>query len=91
MKKITGILFAKLIGQGTMSEGYNYYLKPLDEFAQRWPEVLVRKTTPLWQNDPNLHVFLDKKVEIIGDIIEVKKSAISGSITVDYKEIREVD
>ena len=90
MKKITGILFAKVVGRGTMSEGYLYYLKPMDEFAQRWSEILIRKNTPVWQNDPNLHSFLNKKVEIIGQIIEVKKSAVPGSITVDYKEIREV-
>jgi len=90
-KKITGRLFAILAGVGTMSEGYHYYLEPLDEYAQRWKEVPISKRTEVWKNDPQLHRFVDKKVEITGEIIEVHKSMIPASISVVYKEIREVD
>jgi len=46
----------------------------------------VRKKTHLWENDPVLHKFLDKKVEILGEIIETKST-----ITVDYEFVRVLD
>ncbi|MFX0036104.1 MAG: hypothetical protein ACFE9I_10745 [Candidatus Hermodarchaeota archaeon] len=36
----------------------------------------------MWESDPELHKYLDKKVAIIGDIIETKST-----ITVDYSKI----
>ena len=52
MDEITGILSAKIVGVGTLSEGPKYYLQPLDDYANRWSEILVRKKTHLWENDP---------------------------------------
>jgi hypothetical protein len=86
MDEITGILYAKTAGVGTLSEGPTYFIKPLDDYANRWPEILVRKKTHLWENDPVLHKFIDKKVLILGEIIETKST-----ITVDYEFVRVLD
>jgi hypothetical protein len=85
MSEIRGILFAKIKGKGTRSEGPEYFIKPIDNYKNRWSEILVRKKTHLWQKDPILHKFLDKKVLIIGEIIETKSS-----ITVDYSDVKEL-
>ncbi|MCG3220859.1 MAG: hypothetical protein H7641_05710 [Candidatus Heimdallarchaeota archaeon] len=84
--KIVGILVEKLVGEDTLSDGPEYYLQPLDEYKTRWEEILVRKKTNMWQKDPELHKFIDKKVEIIGEVIET-----INSITIDYIKIREID
>ena len=86
MDEIRGILFAIIKGKGTRSEGPEYFIKPLDDYKKRWSEVLVRKKTHLWQKDPILHEFLDKKVLIIGEIIETKST-----ITVDYSEVKKLE
>ena len=86
MDEITGVLYAKTAGVGTKSEGPIYYIKPLDDYANRWSEILVRKKTHLWENDPVLHKFIDKKVLILGEIIETKST-----ITVDYEFVRLLD
>ena len=83
MNEIRGILFAIIKGKGTRSEGPEYFIKPLDDYKNRWSEILVRKKTHLWQKDPELHKFLDKKVVIIGEIIETKHT-----ITIDYSEVQ---
>ncbi|MFX1324080.1 MAG: hypothetical protein ACFE8N_03925 [Promethearchaeota archaeon] len=83
MSEIRGILFSIVEGKGTRSEGPTYFIKPLDEYKNRWSEILVRKKTYMWEKDPNLHKFLDKEVLIIGDIIETKNT-----ITVDYMSIK---
>jgi len=85
MNGIRGIIIAKIKGKGTRSEGPEYYIKPLDEYKNRWSEVLVRKKTQMWEEDPVLHKFLDKKVLIIGDIIETKHT-----ITVDYLKVKQL-
>ncbi|MHA2038868.1 MAG: hypothetical protein ACW98X_20745, partial [Promethearchaeota archaeon] len=59
---------------------------PLDEYKNRWSEIIVRKKTKLWENDPELHKFLEKSVLIHGDIIETKNS-----ITIDYAEVKEIN
>jgi len=82
MGEISGVLFAKIVGKGSRSEGPKYYIKPLDEYKTKWSEILVRKKTHMWENDPELHKFLDKEVLITGDIIETKST-----ITVDYLKI----
>lgn len=82
MDKIRGILYAIIKGKGSRSEGPAYYIKPLDDYKNRWSEILVRKKTHLWENDPVLHKFIDKKVLIIGEIIETKNTII-----VDYSKI----
>ena len=58
-----------------MSEGWKYYIIPNDQYKDRWAEVLVRKKTELWQNDPQLHPMVDKMVKIKGDIIETKDTS----------------
>ena len=83
MNEIRGTLFDIVKGKGTRSEGPEYFIKPLDEYKDRWSEILVRKKTHLWEKDPELHKFLNKKVLIIGDIIETKHT-----ITVDYSKVK---
>jgi hypothetical protein len=83
MNEIRGILFAKIKGKGTRSEGPQYFIKPLDDHKNKWSEVLVRKKTHLWEEDPNLQKFLGKEVLIIGEIIETKHT-----ITVDYLDVK---
>ena len=58
MDEITGILSAKIARIGTKSEGPDYYIKPLDDYANRWSEILVWKKTHLWENDPCLTLML---------------------------------
>jgi len=84
MDEIRGILFSVIVGKGSRSEGPKYYIRPIDEYKNRWSEILVRKKTKSWENDPELHKFLEKPVLILGEIIETKSS-----ITVDYVEVRE--
>ncbi len=86
MDEITGILYAKTAGVGTLSEGPTYFIKPLDDYANRWSKIIVRKKSHLWENDPVLHKFIDKKVLILGEIIETKST-----ITIDYEFVRVLD
>ncbi len=86
MNEIRGILFAIIKGKGTRSEGPEYFIKPLDDYKNRWSEILVRKKTHLWQKDPELHKFLDKKVLIIGEIIETKHT-----ITINYSKVKALE
>ena len=86
MDKISGILTAEIVARGTLSEGPKYYLQPLDEYAKRWSKILMRKKTHLWENDPVLHKYIDKKVLILGEIIETKST-----ITVDYEFVELLD
>ena len=86
MDEISGILTAEIVAKGTLSEGPKYYLQPLDDYANRWSKILVRKKTHLWENDPVLHKYIDKKVLILGEIIETK-----GTITVDYEFVELLD
>ena len=86
MDEITGILSAEIVAKGTLSEGPKYYIQPLDDYANRWSKILVRKKTHLWENDPVLHKYIDKKVLILGEIIETKNT-----ITVDYEFVRELE
>jgi len=84
--KIVGVLIEKLVGEDTLSAGPEYYLQPLDEYKNRWDEILVRKKTNMWQKDPALHKFLNKKVEILGEVTET-----IDTITIDYIEVKEVE
>lgn len=86
MNEIRGTLFAIIKGKGTKSEGPEYFIKPLDDYKDRWSEILVRKKTHLWEINPELHEFLDKKVLILGEIIETKST-----ITVDYSIIKQIE
>ena len=86
MNEIRGTLFAIIKGKGTRSEGPEYFIKPLDDYKDRWSEILVRKKTHMWEKDPELHEFLDKKVLILGEIIETKST-----ITVDYSKVKQIE
>ena len=83
MNEIRGFLFARIKGKGTRSEGPEYFIKPLDDYKNRWSEILVRKRTHLWEKDPKLHKFLNKKVVITGEIIETLHT-----ITIDYLKVK---
>ena len=85
MDEIRGVLFAIIVGKSSRSESPKYFIRPLDEYKNRWSEILVRKKTKSWENDPELHKFLKKPVLILGEIIETKSS-----ITVDYMEVKEL-
>jgi hypothetical protein len=85
MDEIRGVLYAVIVGKGSRSEGPKYYIRPIDDYKNRWSEILVRKKTKTWENDPELHKFLEKPVLILGEIIETKSS-----ITIDYKKVREL-
>ena len=86
MNEIRGTLFAIIKGKGTRSEGPEYFIKPLDDYKDRWSEILVRKKTHMWEKDPELHKFLNKKVLIFGEIIETKST-----ITVDYSKVKQIE
>jgi hypothetical protein len=86
MDEIRGILSIEIVGKGSMSEGPIYYLQPLDDYANRWSKILVRKQVHLWENDKVLHKHIGKKVLILGEIIETKSS-----ITVDYEFVEELE
>jgi len=86
MNEIRGTLFAIIKGKGTKSEGPEYFIKPLDDYKNRWSEILVRKKTHMWEKDPELHKFLNKKVLIFGEIIETKST-----ITVDYSKVKQIE
>ncbi|MHA1987566.1 MAG: hypothetical protein ACW98D_13085 [Promethearchaeota archaeon] len=85
MDEIRGVLFSVIVGKGSRSEGPKYYIRPIDEYKNRWSEILVRKKTKSWENDPELHILLEKPVLILGQVIETKSS-----ITVDYLEVKEL-
>ncbi len=85
MDEIRGKLIAKVFGKTTMSEGPKYYILPIDDYKERWAEILVRKSVQLWQEDPLLHGLIDKMVVIRGEIIETKST-----ITVDPIEAEEI-
>ncbi len=86
MNEIRGTLFAIIKGKGTRSEGPEYFIRPIDDYKNRWSEILVRKKTHMWEKDPELHKFLNKKVLIIGEIIETKST-----ITVDYSKVKQIE
>jgi len=86
MDEIKGILSAEIVAKGSRSEGPFYYIQPIDDYADRWSKILVRKQVHLWQNDPVLHKFIDKKVLILGEIVETKST-----ITLDYAFVEEIE
>ena len=86
MNEIRGTLFAIIKGKGTGSEGPEYFIKSLDDYKDRWSEILVRKKTHMWEKDPELHRFLNKNVLIFGEIIETKNT-----ITVDYSKVKQIE
>ena len=85
ISSISGKLISKKTAEGTLSAGVLYFILPNDTYKTRYAEVSVRKKTRLWQDDPQLHPFIDKMVKIKGDVIETKNT-----ITVDCIEIEEL-
>ena len=77
---ITGKLVSRLSAIGTKSEGPDYFLLPIGEFA-RWKEIHVGKKVMRWMKDPILHDLVGKIISINGEIIETKDT-----ITIDYDE-----
>ncbi|MDD3592644.1 MAG: hypothetical protein PHO65_08385 [Sulfurovum sp.] len=63
MEKFDGYLFSKLDNIGSKSEGPKYFLQYFDG-----NESVVEKKVELFQEDPILHKFLNKKVTIIGKL-----------------------
>jgi len=86
MDEIRGKLITKVFGKGTRSEGPEYYIQPIDDYKERWTEVLVRKTVHRWQDDPLLHGLINKIIVIRGKIIETRST-----ITVDPIEAEEIN
>jgi len=86
MDEIRGKLIARISGKGSLSEGPEYYIQPIDHYKERWAEVLVRKKVHLWQDDQLLHGLIDKMVVIRGEIIETKST-----ITMDPIEAEEIN
>ena len=86
MDEISGILSAEIVAKGTISEGPEYYIEPVDDYAKRWSKILVRKQVMLWQNDPVLHKLIGKKILILGEVIETKST-----ITVDYEFVEKLE
>ena len=85
MKEIKGRLKVLTNAEGSLSEGPEYWIEPIDDYKNRWDEVLVRKTVMMWEKDPVLHDFIGKMIVIQGDIIETKNT-----ITVDYEKVEEL-
>lgn len=73
MAKFDGYLFSRLAAIGSKSEGPVYFLQQFD-----YKEYSVIKKAPLWQEDPKLHKYLNRKVVING------KMSYSG---IEYKSI----
>ena len=92
LKEYIGRLISKIAGEGTLSEGPEYYLELSNpnEFGQ--PELFVRKEAHLWEKDSMLHPFLNKIVIITGESIIVKHTNFDGTVkteSIDPKEIKE--
>jgi hypothetical protein len=83
--KLSGKIFSKEEGVGSLSAGPEYYLIPEENYAH-WGEIPLRKKSMLWQSDPVLHKFIGKRVEIYAEIIDTKDT-----ITVDYIEVKEIE
>jgi len=76
MQRFDGYLFAKLLLIGSYSEGPGYILQQWD-----YKELPVIKKVYPWEEDPELHKFLAKKVTIMGKMMEEG---------IEYKEITEL-
>lgn len=86
-----GYLFSKLQCIGTFSEGPLYILQQFD-----YSEVIIVKTTELWEEDPELHKFLGKKVTVEGmlygeGIHYVKISPLKPHVAEEVERKLEVD
>ena len=81
MEIFDGYLFSKLDCIGSRSEGPKYFLQYFD-----YKENVVIKQAHLWEEDPNLHRYLNKKVTIEG---KLSYSGIIYDAVSEYKPRRE--
>ena len=66
MSLFKGFVYSKLHSMGTRSEGPAYFLEVYPPEPRDYR--IVYKDCFLWQDDPELHKFLAKKVKIDGDL-----------------------
>ena len=90
LKVYYGTLASKRSNIGTKSEGPEYYIKleEPNDFGQT--ELFIRKEAHLWQEDPVLHKYIGRKVELKGEPIYTKHVKFEGTIKSEgiiYKEI----
>ncbi len=81
MEIFDGYLFSKLDCIGSKSEGPKYFLQYFD-----YKEDVVMKQVHLWEEDPDLHRFLNRKVTIEG---KLSSSGIFYDKIGEYKPSRE--
>lgn len=92
LKEYSGRLISKIAGEGTLSEGIEYFLELSEPNGFGQKELFVRKDAHLWEEDSMLHPFLNKFVIIIGEPIIVKHTNFDGTVkteSIDPKEINE--
>lgn len=77
MERFDGYMFSKLDNIGSKSEGPKYFLQHFD-----YSESVVEKQVNLWQEDPNLHKYLNTKVTIEG---KLSSGGIMYDKIMDYK------
>ena len=82
MERFDGYLFSKLHLIGSKSEGPTYFLQQFD-----YKEYKVIKHAQLWEEDPELHKFLARKVTIEG---AMSYSGIVYEKIMDYVHKKEV-
>ena len=91
LKNYYGTIFSKKERIGSKSEGPEYYIKfdEPNEFGQF--ELFIRKEVHLWQEDPVLQKYVEKKVQLVGEPIITKHVKFEGtekSEGIIYKEIK---
>lgn len=74
MSLFEGFLFSRLHLIGSKPEGPSYFLQQWD-----YGELLVKKKSTLWQEDPALQPFLGRKVDIKGNL---------GPLGIEYDSIK---
>jgi hypothetical protein len=80
MERFDGYLFSKLHLIGSKSEGPTYFLQQFD-----YREYKVIKHAQLWEEDPELHKFLARKVTIEGSM---SYSGLVYEKIMDYKPMK---
>jgi hypothetical protein len=67
MENFEGYLFAKLFAIGSKSEGPEYFLQQWTD-SQKNSDTQIKKKSNLWEEDPELHSLLGRKVSIEGKL-----------------------
>ncbi len=78
---------------GSRSEGPEYFLKlsTPNEFGQL--DLPIVKKVKSWEEDPNLHQFINKMVVISGESVKIKHTSLDGTKKaerIEYNEIKEI-